>query len=391
MDSKNSARNYDMAKLKDIIHKVKLDKAAVGSAPYIEIGDINTATKEVNRKHKTSVAGAVMAPAKSILISKVRPTRGAIAFLDEPLVVSGGFSILVVDEKVCLPEFLYYQIAWNKDFHSYLGSRATGATYPTVKEKDILEYEIPTLPNTDEQERIVKVFKEAEVLNQKRAEADQKMFTVIPELFNNIFGDPFDNPYNWPKMKLRDVSDRFSDGPFGSNLKSSHYRDEGVRVIRLQNIGVGHIKDVDKAYITQEHFEKLSRHRCVPGDVIVATLGDPNLRAMILPDYIPEALNKADCVQIRPKKDIANPEFICWLMNMPGTLKLATSLISGQTRSRISMGRLAGLEVPIPPMKLQDEFAELVRALGVIEEKQKQSTVNIATLFSALLSKSLTT
>src|SRR5215475_12026903 len=86
---------------------------------------------------------------------------------------------------------------------------------------------------------------------------------------------------------------------FGSNLKTSHYRERGVRVIRLQNIGVGKFLDEDKAYISEEHFAALPRHHCFSGDVLIGTLGDPNLRACLQPKRIKRALNKADCILLR--------------------------------------------------------------------------------------------
>jgi type I restriction enzyme S subunit len=110
-----------------------------------------------------------------------------------------------------------------------------------------------------------------------------------------MFGDPVANPKGWDLEVLRDIAVKFSDGPFGSNLKSSHYEPEGIRVIRLQNIGLGILLDEDKAFITEAHFEMIAKHRCLPGDVLVGTLGDPNLSDCILPEVIPTTLNKADC------------------------------------------------------------------------------------------------
>lgn len=134
-----------------------------------------------------------------------------------------------------------------------------------------------------------------------------------------MFGDPASNPRNWKIQSLVSISQRFSDGPFGSNLKTEHYTSSGIRVIRLQNIGIGQLIDDDKAYISESHFDSLSKYSCLPGDVVVGTLGEPNLRACILPDSIPIALNKADCVQIRTNPDSAIAEYICWLLNMPQT------------------------------------------------------------------------
>lgn len=98
-------------------------------------------------------------------------------------------------------------------------------------------------------------------------------------------------------------------------------------MIRLQNIGVGEFLDNDKVFISLEHYSKLKKHTCVPGDVIVGTLGDPNLRACILPDYVKVALNKADCVQVRPNKNFVYSAYVCHLLNTPQMLQLASSYI----------------------------------------------------------------
>jgi type I restriction enzyme S subunit len=110
-------------------------------------------------------------------------------------------------------------------------------------------------------------------------------------LFLDLFGSPATNPKGWDQAQIGDLAEIFSDGPFGSNLKSSHYTESGVRVIRLQNIGVREFVDNDKAFVSNSHYEELSKHTCLPGDVLIGTLGDPNLRACIQPHHIPIAIN----------------------------------------------------------------------------------------------------
>ena len=59
--------------------------------------------------------------------------------------------------------------------------------------------------------------------------------------------------------------------------------------------------------------ESLPRNHCRPGDVIIGTLGDPNLRACVVPDDLPESLNKADCLLLRANKRLADPAYISWV------------------------------------------------------------------------------
>jgi len=46
-------------------------------------------------------------------------------------------------------------------------------------------------------------------------------------------------PAHWEVSTLRRVTVDKCDGPFGSGIKSEHYTDEGVLVVRLQNIRAG--------------------------------------------------------------------------------------------------------------------------------------------------------
>lgn len=242
------------------------------------------------------------------------------------------------------------------------------------------------LPKPDEQKRIAGILDRADRLRRQRRYAETLSDTFLQSVFIKMFGDPFVNPHDWNTKTLRSVAEKISDGPFGSDLKSEHYQDTGFRVIRLQNIGIGEMIDDDQSYVSREHFDSvLSRHRCVPGDVIIGTMGEPNLRAMILPESIKEAMNKADCVQFRPNKSLVNSAFICWLLNMPGTLTLASGSILGQTRSRISMGRVAELRLPIPPLPLQEKFASIVQKFERIRRQQREATRQAEHLFQTLL------
>jgi type I restriction enzyme, S subunit len=249
--------------------------------------------------------------------------------------------------------------------------------------KDVARILCP-LPPIEEQRRIAAVLDAADELRAKRREALAKLDTLTQAIFIDMFGDPAANPRRWPTIPLGRLALKFSDGPFGSNLKSDHYQDSGVRVVRLQNIGNGEFVDDVAAYISDDHFATLAKHECRPGDVLVATMGDPNLRACIQPDWLDVALNKADCVQIRVDPTSATSPWLCALLNHPSTEDMAQSLVRGQTRSRISMGRLRELSVPAPPLELQLEFG--YRHAATVSQTQRchDSSTSLDRLFASL-------
>jgi type I restriction enzyme S subunit len=64
---------------------------------------------------------------------------------------------------------------------------------------------------------------------------------------------------------------------------------------------------------------------------------------------------------------------------------MAAGMILGQTRARISMGRLAELLVPLPPLPLQQEFAQRVTEIRALEAAQAASRLRLEALFQSML------
>ncbi|WP_435771803.1 restriction endonuclease subunit S [Nocardioides sp. SYSU DS0651] len=272
--------------------------------------------------------------------------------------------------------------------HDTILSQVSTAAHGTKKlDARVLEdLQIP-LPPLPEQRRIAAILDRADALRAKRRQVLAELDSLHGATFLSMFGDPANNPLGFPTAPVGSLSLKFSDGPFGSNLKSSHYTPDGVPVVRLQNIGVGRYLDADRAYVAPSHYATLSKHDCKPGDVLIGTLGDPNLRACIQPPTMALALNKADCIQMRVDPEVATPEYACWLLNMPGTLALANSLVRGQTRSRISMGRLRDLLVPVPPIEMQRTFAAQIERIDSHRALVARALESEEQLFASLQSR----
>ena len=283
----------------------------------------------------------------------------------------------------------YLEFAWqSKGVRGQIeaGARTTNGTFK-INQGVVEGIQIP-VPPIEEQRRIAMILGQADELRVKRRQAILLLDELAQSIFLDMFGSSFENMRRqWPVRTLGSLSIVFSDGPFGSNLKSSHYRDSGIRVIRLQNIGVGRFIDNDAAFISEEHFAHLGKHTCLPGDVIIGTLGDPNLRAFVQPPEVTVALNKADCVQMRVDPAKATAAYVSALLNQPIIERMAKSLMHGQTRTRISMGQLREMEVPVPPLRLQHEFGIRSELLSNQRSRQVDSLGELDALFSSLQAK----
>lgn len=317
-------------------------RSGSGKFDYIDLSSVDKHEKSITfiERHECSAAPSrakQLVAEGDVLVATVRPNLNGVAIVQaehDGMTASTGFCVLRPNPDRVISRYLLHWVK-TPEFVKRMVDVATGANYPAVSDTKVKNSSMP-LPPLPEQKRIAEILDAADALRAKRRESLAQLDAFLQSTFLHMFGDPTENPNGWKCMALPSVSVRFSDGPFGSNLKSSHYVHEGVRVIRLQNVGVGELFNYDLAFITPSHYASMPRNHCKPGDVIIGTLGDPNLRACVVPDWLCDSLNKADCIMMRVNPDLANNKYICWLLNCPSTVAAARSLIRGQTRGRIS-------------------------------------------------------
>jgi len=123
-----------------------------GCYPYIEIGDINVG--DGSFMHNYVLTEELPANAKihvsegDLLISKVRPYRGAVAVIDreiDDLIVSGAFTVL--REKSNYPKETLAVLLRSSLYKDWLLKWNVGSSYPVIKDDDVLGMLIPNLPS----------------------------------------------------------------------------------------------------------------------------------------------------------------------------------------------------------------------------------------------------
>jgi type I restriction enzyme S subunit len=143
---------WKRVRLGEIAYNIK-EIAPKNSKPYLEIGDININSKLYSIKDKLAPSHCLVARKGNIVISKVRPTRGAISRIKESeLFVSPALLVINYNNS----DFLFYLLSRHA-FFNYLGTLETGTTYPSVSDQDILNYEFLLPMDFEEQQKIAEV------------------------------------------------------------------------------------------------------------------------------------------------------------------------------------------------------------------------------------------
>ncbi|WP_314407981.1 restriction endonuclease subunit S [Pseudomonas kuykendallii] len=180
----------------------------------------------------------------------------------------------------------------------------------------------------------------------------------------------------WLGLLAAESRTAFVDGPFGSDLKSSDYQDEGIPLIQLNNIRDGQHVLRNMKFISEEKRNELSRHSAFPGDVVIAKMADPVARSAIVSEEFSEYVIVADCVKMTPNLTSVDLGFLIWAVNSDCVRISAELMSSGVTRIRINLGQVKKLKIPYPPLCEQTQIArfldhETARIDALIEEQQR--------------------
>jgi len=203
-------------------------------------------------------------------------------------------------------------------------------------------------------------------------------------------------PEHWQVIKLNRVTVARCDGPFGSSLKSENYVEDGVRVVRLQNIRFAHFDSADRAFIDSEYSKKLGDHSVRANDLVVAGLGDesnPVGRAGVAPSAIEPAIVKADCFRFRLDTERATPSYLAMQLSA-AAVALGGAFATGSTRARMNLTDTSERPIVLPPLDEQRAIVAFIdKETTTIDELNSKIKEGIKTLIEyrgALISAAVT-
>ena len=310
---------------------------------------------------------------------------GIMAFYDsDALALCSNFNqVLRFDESRILPRFAFHQLRWLKDRNAFDRYTRKTTGLQNLQMKKLIELKL-RVPQIEAQTSIATTLDEI-VCDQRTLQQEIACLdSLVKSRFVEMFGDPVVNPKGWDVSTIKKTAITYGDGPFGSNLKSADYVLSGVRVIRLGNIMRGEFSEKDQSYVSYEKFESLRKYECIPGEVVIATLGDPILRACIVPDFGVPSIHKADCMYYETNKEMVLPVFAMCAINQPSMLQRALLDSHGQTRARINSTQAGNLPMILPPMDLQQEFADFAAQVDKSRFLAQQQIEKLQMLYDSL-------
>ena len=166
---------------------------------------------------------------------------------------------------------------------------------------------------------------------------------------------------DWKEYKLGDICSKIGSGatPRGG---SSSYIDEGISLIRSQNVLDFLFSESGLAFINDEQAARLSNVEVLENDVLLNITGDSVARCCIVPKkYLPARVNQHVAI-IRPKVEQSDYRFIHYYLLYIKPDLLSWSEIGG-TRRAITKVMIENIPTLLPPLPEQKAIAEVLSSL----------------------------
>jgi len=235
--------------------------------------------------------------------------------------------------------------------------------FVTVKHLSVAEIKDISfvLPNKLEQKLISKKLNTISHIYDFRKIQSEGLNELVKSRFNEMFGDPVLNEMGWEKHRLSKLTLKIGSGATPRGGRES-YVNEGIALIRSMNVYDGKFIFKDLAYLTNVQAEKLNNVIVESDDVLLNITGASVSRCCIVPQIILPARVNQHVSIIRCKKHLLSPIFLNQLLITSEFKSLLQKIgeSSGATRQAITKNQIEELTIPLPPLSLQNEFADFV-------------------------------
>lgn len=175
------------------------------------------------------------------------------------------------------------------------------------------------------------------------------------------------------------------DGPFGSNLKTEHYRRSGIPIITSGFVTEGVFQVDNYLFVDDEKFRQEKRSAVYPGDIVMAKIGARCGASAILPQEHPVGILSGNALKITIDESRHTTYFIwqlLWNLYTKGHLEDITAT---GAQPAISMSSLKKYLIPFPPKKEQTAIAtalsDVDALIGELEKLiTKKQAIKTATM-----------
>ena len=292
---------------------------------------------------------------------------------EEKVIVSPLYNVFSVSYQLD-QQYLYYYLKSDVALH-FIKAVAAGSVRDNLKFDMLCDFYI-TLPSVHEQRNIVQRLDKVKDLIRMKQEALKMYDDLIKARFVELFGNPDINEQKWEICKLEALCDVGS----SKRIYQSEQSLTGIPFLRISDL----INRMDNGsldchlFIPETQYEELKEQGLVPqsGDILLTARGTLG-RCYIVKEDDEFYFQDGMITWLSNYDSRVTPLYISYLFEMPGFRKQIDALQEGSTVAYLSIAMAKKLDVMVPSMDVQNQFADFVKQV----DKSKVVLENILTKY----------
>ena len=242
----------------------------------------------------------------------------------------------------------------------------------TAKELNRLELNVPSVAIQNQRENTLSAL---EKIMHFRSKQLKSLDDLIKARFIEMFGDLRTNNKNWQVVSFNECAS------IDTNMIRDFEGYEGYPHIGIDSIE----KDTGRifGYRTISEDGVISgKYLFTPKHIIYSKIR-PNLNKVALPDFI--GLCSADAYPILVKDTVCTREYFGYTLRSRIFLDYILVFSSRTNLPKVNKSQVEGFKLPLPPIELQNQFADFVQQVDKSREEVKRSLEKTQQLYDSLM------
>ena len=342
-------------KLGELIGKAKIKRCGADEYPVLSM-TMHDGIVEQRNRFKKAIASKDTSSYKVVnpgqLVVGFPIDEGVIYVQKHPFpgIMSPAYNIWDIDTGKVDSSYLELALHGPRSMAYYADKmRGTTARRRSITADSLCALEIP-LPSLSVQREVVALFRRVKKAEFDGALMKEKLDSLVKSRFVEMFGNLEENPFKWPICQF---------GSFASI--DMHMTSDFDRYADMPHIGIDSI---------EKSTGKLSGYRTVAEDGvksgkypfdsrhIIYSKIRPALNKVATPDF--EGLCSADAYPILPNAEVCERHFLAYVMRSNYFLDYVSPLSARAQMPKVNKKAIEGFSMPLPPIELQQEFADFV-------------------------------
>ena len=349
------------------------DEVPFITPPELKYEGINYITPNIYVSKIGAKQGRII-PKNSICVCCIG-SLGKLGILKEDAITNQQINSLILKNKNVDLLYLYFYL---KTIKNNLESIASSTTVKIINKSSFEKIEI-SLPNLEIQKKISKKLE----LLENNIDFRKNQLNYLKELNKSLF-TKYSKNKKVVNLELEEICEFIKDGTHQTPTYVNT-NENGYKFLSSKDVSKGIINWDNTKYISEElHKELYKKIAPKKNDILLAKNGTTGIAALVDKEEIFDIY--VSLAILRLKKEY-NPKYILEGINSIETNQQFKKSLKGIGVPNLHLKEIKKVKIPIPPIELQNKFAERVEKIEKLKFEIEKSIEEAQKLYNSLISK----